>query len=50
VATVYDWAVVSWVATLGLEGAALEGCRSEGVVVVGLCIGTGRGWVVDEVG
>jgi hypothetical protein len=43
VATVYDWATVSLVATLGLEGAVLEGCGSAGLVVVGLCIGTSRG-------
>jgi CelD/BcsL family acetyltransferase involved in cellulose biosynthesis len=49
VATAYDWAAVSWVATLGLEGAVLEGCRSEGAVVAGLCIGTGRGQAVDKV-
>jgi hypothetical protein len=46
----YDWATVSWVATLGWLGAALGRCGSEGAVAVGLCTGTGGGWAVDEVG
>jgi hypothetical protein len=40
--------VVSLVATLGLEGIAVEGCRCGGTVMVGLCMYTGRGQAIDE--
>jgi hypothetical protein len=39
---------VSLVATLGLEGTAVEGCRGGGAVTAGLCTCTGGGRVIDE--